>query len=181
MVASAAVMLREHGVRGTSFGRVLKHSGAPRGSISHHFPAGKQEMIHAAVAAAGQEISTLLRIAAEHGATAADLVDAACTYFSEGLKRTNYRAGCPVAAVANEAFDDGPLRQAAVAAMNDWVQILSGTLRDEGHPHAEADGLAQLSVAAIEGALMMTRVQRSPTPLDATRKHLAELLSRAGH
>jgi len=177
MVASAAVMLREHGVRGTSFERVIEHSGAPRGSISHHFPAGKREMIHAAVTAAGREITTLLRTAAEQGASAAGLVDAACTYFAAGLERTEYRAGCPVAAVANEAFDADPLRAAAVAAMNDWMEILVATLRDEGHPSAEADELAQLSIAAVEGALMIARVQRSTAPLAATRKHLAALLS----
>ena len=64
MVASAAALLRRHGVRGTSFGRVLEHSGAPRGSISHHFPGGKREMIGAAVTAPGSYFSLLLTTAA---------------------------------------------------------------------------------------------------------------------
>lgn len=177
MVASAAALLRRHGVRGTSFGRVLEHSGAPRGSISHHFPGGKREMILAAVTAAGEEITRLLATAAEHGASATDLVDAACGYFMDGLERTDYRAGCPVAATANEAFDDDSLRIAAGNAISEWVHLLAATMRDEGHPPDRADELAQLTVAAIEGALMMSRVQRSTSPLDSVRLQLRQLLA----
>jgi AcrR family transcriptional regulator len=179
MVASAAALLRRHGVQGTSFARVLEHSGAPRGSIGHHFPGGKREMILAAVTAAGEEITGLLATAAEHGASAAELVDAACGYFIDGLERTDHRAGCPVAATANEAFDDDTLRIAAGDAIGEWVDLLAATLRDEGHPPDRADELAQLMVAAIEGALMMSRVQRSTSPLESVRVQLRQLLSAA--
>jgi TetR/AcrR family transcriptional repressor of lmrAB and yxaGH operons len=178
MVHSAAVLLRQRGVRGTSFARVLEHSGAPRGSISHHFPGGKNEMIQAAVSVAGQEISVRLQDAADHGASAADLVNAVCDYFGDGLDRTDYRAGCAIVAVANEAFDDETLRTSTEAAMRGWIAILSSTLRSDGHTRDTADELAELSVAAIEGAVMIARVQRSRRPIDTTRKHLATLLSR---
>jgi TetR/AcrR family transcriptional repressor of lmrAB and yxaGH operons len=178
MVHSAAGLLRERGVRGTSFGRVLEHSGAPRGSISHHFPGGKDEMIGAAVRAAGQEISVRLRDAADRGARAAGLVNAICDHFGEGLDRTDYRAGCPIAAVAHEAFADDALRRTADAALRDWMAILSRTLQRDGHTRETADELAQLSVAAIEGAIMIARVQRSQRPLETTRRHLTTVLSR---
>ena len=178
MVHSAAVLLRQHGVHGTSFGRVLEHSSAPRGSISHHFPDGKDEMIRAAVNAAGQEISRRLQVAAERGASAAGLVGAACDYFGDGLDRSNHRAGCPIAAVANEAFDHETLRGSAEAVMDDWITVLAHTLQSEGHARDTAHELALLSVAAIEGAIMIARVQQSRQPIDTTRKHLATLLGR---
>ena len=40
MIRSAAVLFRRKGVDGTAFSDVIAHSGAPRGSIYHHFPGG---------------------------------------------------------------------------------------------------------------------------------------------
>src|SRR3954462_5166372 len=106
MIRSAGTLLRQNGVSGTSFSRVLEHSGAPRGSIGHHFPGGKTEMLHAAVAASGQEIGARLRSARKAGVSASGLVHAICDHFGEGLERTGFRAGCPIAAGAQEAFDE---------------------------------------------------------------------------
>lgn len=41
MVCSAVVLLSRAGVQGASFGEVDGRTGAPRGSIYHHFPGGK--------------------------------------------------------------------------------------------------------------------------------------------
>src|SRR2546430_15536785 len=44
MVRSAASLIRTRGVTGTAFSDVLADSGAPRGSIYHHFPEGKGQL-----------------------------------------------------------------------------------------------------------------------------------------
>src|SRR2546428_13721730 len=44
MVRSAASLIRTRGVNATSFSEVLAESGAPRGSIYHHFPNGKEQL-----------------------------------------------------------------------------------------------------------------------------------------
>ncbi|MEU6701749.1 TetR family transcriptional regulator C-terminal domain-containing protein [Pseudonocardia sp. NPDC046786] len=177
MVSSAAVLLRRHGVRGTSFARVLEDSGAPRGSVAHHFPGGKEEMVLAAVSSAGAEITARLRALAEDGATAGDVVAALCDYFAAGLEQTGYRAGCPVAAVAQEAFDTEPLRDAAAAVLDDWLSTMTQVLAREGREDSDAQDLAATCVAAVEGAIMMSRVQRDRAPLDAVARRLRILVT----
>jgi AcrR family transcriptional regulator len=49
MIRAAIELLCERGYAGTSFGDVLERSGAPRGSIYHHFPGGKQQLVTEAV------------------------------------------------------------------------------------------------------------------------------------
>src|SRR5207245_307823 len=44
MIESAALLFRERGIHGTSFADVLAHSGAPRGSVYHHFSGGKTQL-----------------------------------------------------------------------------------------------------------------------------------------
>ncbi|MCK0092978.1 TetR/AcrR family transcriptional regulator [Rhodococcus sp. HNM0563] len=178
MVASATEVLRERGLTGTSFDRVLEHSGAPRGSVRHHFPGGKSEMIQAAVDRAGNEVTARLSSAIDRGATAAQLVEGVCDYFGKWLLRSDYHAGCPVAAVAQEGYGDPALRDSTAAALGRWVDILASSLRDEDRSTGDADELAAMCVAAIEGAIMMARVQRSLTPLEATSKQLRILLHR---
>jgi TetR/AcrR family transcriptional regulator, lmrAB and yxaGH operons repressor len=53
MVQSAIVLLAKRGYQATSFSEVLTESEAPRGSIYHHFPEGKDQLIAAAIEVAG--------------------------------------------------------------------------------------------------------------------------------
>jgi len=53
MIERAAILLAQKGLQGASFSEVLEASGAPRGSLYHHFPGGKDELVLAAVALAG--------------------------------------------------------------------------------------------------------------------------------
>src|SRR6202453_4229952 len=49
MVKGAAGLLATKGVEGTSFAEVLAATDSPRGSVYHHFPGGKSELVHAAL------------------------------------------------------------------------------------------------------------------------------------
>src|SRR5918999_2590410 len=63
MIRSAAVLFRQRGVEGTAFSDVLAHSGAPRGSIYHHFPGGKAQLAEEATRYAGELIAAGLAAA----------------------------------------------------------------------------------------------------------------------
>jgi AcrR family transcriptional regulator len=49
MVRSAASLIGSRGLNGTSFADVIDASGAPRGSIYHHFPRGKSQLAEDAI------------------------------------------------------------------------------------------------------------------------------------
>lgn len=174
MVRSAAGLLRSHGVRGTSIARVLADSGAPRGSVAHHFPGGKDELVLDAVLTAGEEITGRLRTLGAGGPVAT--VAALCGYFADGLTRSGFRAGCPVAAVAQEAFDTAPLRDAADRVLAGWLEVLTDLLVAGGRDPDEAADVAMLAVSAVEGAILLARVRRDTRPLDAVARTLQPLL-----
>src|SRR3954466_1021387 len=97
MIRSAAVLIRERGVEPTSFSDVLAHSGAPRGSIYHHFPGGKAELVEEATRWAGEAIAEAERIALAEDDPLAGL-DAAIAFWRAFLRDNDFAAGCPVAA-----------------------------------------------------------------------------------
>src|SRR6266700_3947584 len=71
MVAGAADLMSRRGVNATSMRDVVRHTGTPRGSISHHFPGGKQQLIEDAIVFAGARVSKPLeRLTHERGAIA---------------------------------------------------------------------------------------------------------------
>src|SRR5437764_8174851 len=95
MIRSAALLMREVGVDATSFSEVLAHSGAPRGSIYHHFPGGKSQLIEEATRYAGEFTASGLA-----AALAREDPVAAIQAFNAGwmrlLRKTEFTAGCPV-------------------------------------------------------------------------------------
>lgn len=176
MVASAAVLLRERGVGGTSVAKVLEHSGGPRGSVAHHFPTGKTELIADAVAYAGATVAQVLEQALADGTPAVDVFRSICGYYRNQLVKTDYRAGCPVGAVAQEAYADDTLREAVSDVLDDWARSLTGILGASGHQQADATELAGLCIAGLEGAVLIARVQRSTVALDAVERRVSRLL-----
>ena len=60
MLDSAVLLLRERGAAGVTVDAVLAHSGAPRGSVYHHFPGGRNELILGALRQAGDYIAVIV-------------------------------------------------------------------------------------------------------------------------
>ena len=60
MVNGAIGLLAEKGVQGTSFAVVTETTNTPRGSIYHHFPGGKNELIEESVASLGSLVTSLI-------------------------------------------------------------------------------------------------------------------------
>jgi AcrR family transcriptional regulator len=179
MIVSAALLLREKGLTGTSFGDVIEHSGAPRGSIYHHFPQGKAQLVEEAVQYAGSYIADSIECAPE----STDPVDAVREFtaaWRSTLESSDFRAGCPVVAVAVEAHRDEPaLAGAAAEAFARWQSAFQGRLEEAGLPPARARRLASTTVAAIEGAVVICRAQHDIQPLMDVSRQLEEMLRSA--
>jgi AcrR family transcriptional regulator len=176
MIQSAAALLRERGLAGTSFREVLAHSGAPRGSIYHHFPEGKNQLVEEAVRAAGVGGAQLIAAMAAQGDPVSTL-RAFVRVWGASLESSDFEAGCPLVAVTTAAAADEPeLRAAAAAAFATWHEALASDLRAAGVPRARARRLATTFVAAVEGAVVLCRAERSGRPLKDVGAELELLL-----
>ena len=183
MVRTAAVLLREHGVAGTTIDRVLAVSGAPRGSVYHHFPGGRAQLLSEAVEFATDSIIELAGAAGEGDPAVA--LDAFVALWREQLVASDYRAGCPVLAVVVDADPALPeLTEQAGEAFGRWQSVLARMLGERGMTATSADRLALQSLCILEGAVAVSRARREIGPLDEAARAIRTLyeaeVNRAG-
>lgn len=134
-VRSAALLFRERGVAGTGLREIVDHAQAPRGSLQHYFPGGKQELVVEAMAWIAERAARPLREAllAEPAPPARVAVAELLARFRELLTMTEFRGGCPIAAgVADASWDSSVVADAAQEAFNTWLTPLEQVLRRGG-------------------------------------------------
>jgi TetR/AcrR family transcriptional regulator, lmrAB and yxaGH operons repressor len=178
MIQSAALLMRERGVEAMSFSEVLEHSGAPRGSIYHHFPGGKAQLIEESTRYAGDFIAAGL-VAALESADPVASVRAFIASWREILRESDYGAGCPVVAATLEGDRTPGARAAAGVAFARWEHLLADGLGQRGIPIERARSIATLTIAAIEGAVIVARGQRSSAPLERVAGELERVVAGA--
>lgn len=178
MIRSAAMLMRERGVEATSFTDVLEHSGAPRGSIYHHFPGGKSQLVEEATRYAGDFLAAGLAAALK-----ADDPVAAVRAFNAGwhatLAESDFAAGCPIVAAALDGNRSPAAREAAAASFARWEDLLAAAIERRGLGPDRARSLAVLIIASVEGAIVLSRAQRSAAPLERVSAELEQLLAAA--
>ena len=171
MVASAADLLARRGLQATSFSEVLEHAGAPRGSVYHHFPKGKEQLIASALDLAGDRAIALLN------RKAGEPAEAVAAWFlhiwREVLIRSEFDAGCAVLAVT-VATDSAQLRERAAAVFRAWRRRLGELLEAGGLSSSDAARFAAALIATSEGAVALSRAEQSLEPFDLAAEHLLQ-------
>jgi TetR/AcrR family transcriptional regulator, lmrAB and yxaGH operons repressor len=175
LVAATLDLLRRAGLSGAGINHVIDASQAPKGSVYHYFPGGKQQLVTEALRAAERTVGE--SFAAVFGDTApiAAKVRALFTKTAVALEANEFAKGCPVAAVT---LDLGPqsdaLRTVCGDVFDGWVDVMAGRLSDV--PPDARRSVAQLILATLEGALVLARARGAKTPLLETGEALAAVL-----
>ncbi|MFC3997353.1 TetR/AcrR family transcriptional regulator [Nocardiopsis sediminis] len=180
MVAGAADMIRRRGLASTSVRELAAHAQTPLGSTYHYFPGGKQQLAAEAVRFAGGYVSATLTRELAAGPVAG--LRAFLDLWRATVLDSDFRAGCPVLAVAVEeqpAQAESGAVAAAAEVFAEWEALLARSLVGQGVAEDRAARLATLVVAAVEGTVAMCRAKRDIRPLDDTAAQLEELLAAA--
>lgn len=166
MVTAAVSLLAEQGVPGTTVAAVLHRADAPRGSVRHHFPGGRSEILATAVRTVGDGVTARLRTAVVREQPPEQVTDMFCAYFRDRLTASGYTAGCPVWAAVQDCTTDPDLAEVATAVVDEWTDLLASALVPLGYAPDSARSTASFLVSSVEGALALSRLRRSPAPLD---------------
>lgn len=155
---AAAELFRRQGYSGTGLKQVVVQAEAPFGSLYHHFPGGKQQLGAEVVAVGGAFFQALVTAVYDTEDEPAASVRAVFVGAADTLTATDFQDACPIATIALEvASTDEVLRRATQEAFEAWALALTDRLGDR------ARALAVL--AALEGAFVLCRAQRTTEPM----------------
>jgi AcrR family transcriptional regulator len=163
MVRSAASLIGSHGMNATSFSEVLADSGAPRGSIYHHFPRGKEELTEEAINWTTEQV--LAHIASCPYESPSGVLDWFLELWRNLARTSDGAVGCPVAGTAVDTAVDREILGCVRAAFRSWGAALAGRLESAGLAPAQSRRVALTALAAMEGALILCRAEGSAEPL----------------
>jgi len=178
LVAAAADLLRQRGLHATSVRDLAKHANAPLGSTYHYFPEGKPQWVSEAVQYTANAVIRLLERELTGGPQQA--MQGFFAIWRDALIASDFRAGCPVVAVVADEASTGigskPMA-AAAQAFTDWEALLEKSLTTRDVPAQQAQHLATLIIAAVEGAILICRAKRDITPFDQVAAQLTQLVT----
>jgi AcrR family transcriptional regulator len=176
MLRSAIGLMRRQGVAATSFNDVLVDSGAPRGSVYHHFPGGRGQLVEEATRVAADQLSAAInRVLAASDTPGA--LRAFADLWRRGLESGDYAVGCPIVAAA--LGTERSARDVAGEAFETWSDLLAARLVNDGAAPDRAASLGVLAVATLEGALVMAQARRTSAPLETAITELTALCEAA--
>lgn len=178
MVEAASGLLRQGGIGAASFTDVLTASGAARGAIYHHFPAGKSELTREAVVWTGRRVRAGLE--ALGGTTGVEVVDAFFASIRPVVADAASGLSCAVAVVVVETGQvDAALTEAAHEALQSWVDTLQTRLTAVGTSPDVARALAVSLITFLEGTQVLCRAAGNMSPFDTSipsQRMLAQVL-----
>lgn len=182
IVYSAAKLISCRGVSATGLREIVAHANAPRGSLQHYFPGGKDQLIREALNWAGEEAGGQVeRFMAElDPPTPAGLFAAMVDQWRTEFAAWGFDHGCPLtAATSDTAAVSDSLREVASGAFAHWQQPLHRALTTMSIEPARADSLALLMISTLEGAIILARAHQNTGPFDVVVAELRPLLDGA--
>lgn len=161
LIETAATLFRRHGYGGVGLARVIAESGAPRGSIYHHFPGGKAELARSAAQWAGTRMLDIIDAAYEPASNPTEgrarLAEKVARLFEAG----DHTEGCPAAAylMATDAPEDPSF--AVRAIYESWCERIATHAVRLGSDEDEARHDARTLLITLQGAWVVARAERS--------------------
>jgi AcrR family transcriptional regulator len=181
IVAAAAQLMYERGVTEATLEDVRAAAGVSGSQIYHYF-ADKQALLLAVIEHQTEAVLELQsplfdRLDSVRGLRA--WRDA----MVEFQRRLQCRGGCPIGSIGSEVAETNPEARLAVASgFLRWegaIRAGLSAMHERGELEGDPDDLALAVLAALQGGLMLTQIQRTVRPLevalDAALDHVASL------
>ena len=177
IIRQAAELFNQKGYAGSSIADVMQATGLKKGGIYNHFKS-KDELALAAFDYAVSLMSQEIWQAVKTKQNAIERLQALASAYLIYIDKPPIAGGCPILNTAIEADDlDSPLRDRALAAINSWRSLIvriiqKGIKKQEVRSTVEPDTVATIIICTIEGAIMMSQLEKNPVHLQRAIAHL---------
>ena len=178
----AAELFNQQGYFGASLSDLMRETGLEKGGIYNHFQ-GKDELALEAFDYACKVVWQSVEEELAGKVNAADRLLAMVTAYRRLIEDPPFAGGCPLLNTAVESDDAHPaLRERTRGAMTrwrKWIQktVSRGIAAGEIRPETDADTLASIVIATIEGAVMLSKLYDDPVHIQRATEHLTQFVN----
>lgn len=183
IIRQAAALFNQRGYAGSSIADIMAATGLQKGGIYRHFES-KEQLAAEAFEYAVKVMAGRFAAALEGRQHAMDRLHAIVDVFAQTAANPPVPGGCPVMNAGIENDDGNPeLRDRARTAMDGLRGLIrrtaqGGAGRGEVRRGVDADELASVMIATLEGGVMLSRLYDDPAhvrrAVDLVRRHLDE-------
>jgi TetR/AcrR family transcriptional repressor of nem operon len=179
IIETAAPLFNQHGFAGASMQDVMEAAGLEKGGLYRHFSSKEELAVEAFKFALGQSIRLRTQDLGHTRGSIAKLHYLVCRFVEAP---SAVPGGCPLMNTAIDSDDGNPaLRRQAAEGLRNWKtrvgRIVEDGLRNgEIRPETEPRQIANTMIAALEGALMISRLEGDREALRDAGASLAQMI-----
>ncbi|MDY6996786.1 MAG: TetR/AcrR family transcriptional regulator [Actinomycetota bacterium] len=174
ILTATAELMRLKGYAAVGMKEIAEASGAPIGSLYHHFRGGKVEIAREALVNAGAAYGLLIPTIVDAHRDLGAAIEGVFTQAAEDMADTGFANMCPVASVSAEVADTvEELRRVCADVFAGWIDGGTAYFRARGLDQVLAREVTIALVGALEGAFLLARALRSTEPLLVAGQTLA--------
>jgi TetR/AcrR family transcriptional repressor of lmrAB and yxaGH operons len=182
ILKAAKRLFQQRGYYAVGTAEILAAAEAPKGSMYHHFPEGKEQIAIAAVNAIRSDVMAMMRQMQTKELTTADAIRTLAKGMAEWLKRSAWREGTMLASTTVGSVPDLPKLHAAIKnAFDEWRREIIKMLVAERWTRTSAMTMAQTLLAGIEGAMILARIDQDERVVLKVADTLASLVENRQH
>lgn len=171
-------LLDKQGYHGTGLNEIVKESGAPKGSLYHYFPDGKEQIVAEAVLGSGVETAERIRSELKKSSNPARAIYDFIFNIADQVELSQFAAGSPLTSVAMETVTKSKRINLACRKAYSMLQsAFNEKLLESGYTKTKAADMAAFIVASIEGGIILSRTNHNADALRVIAKQLKAVLS----
>jgi TetR/AcrR family transcriptional repressor of lmrAB and yxaGH operons len=175
---AATRLFQRRGYHAVGTAEILDEARAPKGSMYHHFPLGKEQIAVAAVARIRDDLLALLAKLRTDGRALDEILRRLAKGITQWMKASDWREGALLSSASIGVVPELPRLHAAIKqAFDAWRADLGAQLEAEGWRRPSAHAMAQTIVASIEGAMILARIDEDGAALITIADTLARLVA----
>ena len=181
ILARSAQLFNRQGYFGASLADIMRETGLEKGGIYNHFSSKEQLALESFDYAYGL-VQQRVRQALAGKFDAIERLLAIVSVFKGIFEDPLVPGGCPILNTAIEADDSNEaLRDRARAAMDNWRTTIhrivnKGIERQQIRPGVDADEVASILIATLEGAIMLSNLYKDSTHMKRAADHMTRYI-----
>ncbi|WP_458354370.1 TetR/AcrR family transcriptional regulator [Peribacillus frigoritolerans] len=177
IIDNATILFQQKGYKGIGLSEILKVCNVTKGSLYHHFPNGKEELLIACLHSLNEVITMDIVDIFERYPTTLEATNSMIEKLIVNLEREGTITGYTFSSMVSEmATLSDPVRKACADLYTKIQGIYCKKLLEDGYPKESASNMALMMTATIEGAMMLCLAETSAKPLKVISQLLPNIL-----